>query len=270
MKTRLEKILVDCLCDTLNVMLCSESPGIINAIESVIQPYPFFAFFKAGSAECMRTCIRQVNSWHCLIIDSRCSFTDEFLSVAREFPLWIPVIILADYLSEEFLRLHGISVEQDAASSFQNITINDTRYDYLKLAKEKKCVTVYPFKSIKNLLPLIQAECLKKKLMQRLIPDGVVERSLDILFKQNPLSVDEWSLVLDSTPRKFQRMFKNYTFYSPKKLLALYHAYRIAFETVGNREEFCLGVVSAIVMDERTKKRLLEYVLSRRSQLLAV
>lgn len=266
MKNRLEKILVDCLCDTLHVMLCSESSGAICTINSLVSRYSLFNFLKARSPEAMQLYFRQIPTWHCLIIDSRCTFSEEFFSFVRELPCWVPIIVLADSLSEDFLRIHGMSVNNNDCIVIQNVS----QYSNIKLETDKKSVTVCSLRSFKKLFPMLQLQSIRKKLMPKMMPEELVQKALDVLFNQNPLTVEDWSAILGSTPRKFQRMFKHYTSYSPKKLIALYHAYRIAFETMGRHEEVGKGVISAYILDDRAKKRVMEYVLSRRSQLLSI
>lgn len=261
MKNRLENILVDCLCDTLHVMLCSESSGAICTINSLISRYPLFNFLKARTADAMKLYFRQIPPWHCLIHDSRCSFSEEFFTTVKNLPFWVPVILLADSLSDDYMRIHDMIAETDEFG---------TQKENSSSAHSKKSIIVCPLRSFKRLFPVIQLQSIRKKLISKMMPDGAVQKALDVLFSQNPLTVEKWSAVLDSTPRKFQRMFKNYTNYSPKKLIALYHAYRIAFETMGRHEEQSKGVISAYIMDDRSKKRVMEYVLSRRSQLLSV
>ena len=270
MKIRLENVLIDCLNDTLHIMLCSESSGAICTINSLIERYSMFNFVKARSADAMWFYFRQIPAWHCLILDSRCGFSEDFFAVMRESPLWVPIIVLADYLSEDYLRMHGFKEDTKNSNDTQGVNFNDNPTVIKTLLLEKRKVIVSPLRSFKNLFPMLLVESIKKKLMQKVMPDGFALKAMDVLFDQNPITVEEWSSILDSTPRKFQRMFKNYTYYSPKKLIALYHAYRIAFETVGKNEEYGKGVISAYILDDQSKKRVLEYVLSRRSQLLAV
>lgn len=270
MKIRLENVLIDCLNDTLQAMLCSESSGTICTINSLIDRYPMLSFIKARSADTMKRFYRQVPVWHCLILDSRCSFCENFFSAVKETPHWVPIILLADYVSEDYMRMYGLSLDKNDSTDIQNLALYEKPSRRAKLYIEKKQIIVFPLRSFKNLFPVIQVESIKKKLMQKLMPDGFVHKAMKILFDQNPVTVEEWSSTIDSTPRKFQRMFKKYTYYSPKKLIALYHAYRIAFETIGRDEDYGKGIISAYILDERSKKRVLEYVLSRRSQLLSV
>lgn len=270
MKIRLENVLIDCLNDTLHLMLCSESSGTICTINSLVDRHPMFNFAKARSSEAMKLYFRQIPVWHCLILDSRCSFCEDFFSAIKEFPLWVPIILLADYISEDQMRMHGLSLDIDDNTDVQDLVLGGNSSNKERLYIGKRRMLVSPLRSFKNLFPIIQIESIKKKLMQKLMPDGFAQKAIDILFEHNPVTVEEWSSFIDSTPRKFQRMFKNYTYYSPKKLIALYHAYRIAFETIGRDEDFGKGIISAYIMDERSKKRVLEYVLSRRSQLLSV
>lgn len=266
MKNRLESILVDCLCDTLHVMLCSESSGAICTINSLIGRYPLFNFLKARSPDAMKLYFRQIPAWQCLIFDSRCSFSEEFFSTIKNLPLWVPIIMLADSVSDDYMRIHNMIAETNDYITLKNGTQNDSSNS----AVGKKCIIVCPIRSFKKLFPMLQLHSIRKKLMPKMMPEGLVQKAINVLFTQNPLTVEDWSIILGSTPRKFQRMFKHYTNYSPKKLIALYHAYRIAFETMGRHEEYGKGVISAYILDDRSKKRVMEYVLSRRSQLLSV
>jgi hypothetical protein len=270
MKIRLENVLVDFLSKTLHIMLCSESSGTICTIYSLIDHYPMFSFSKARSSEAMKSYFRQVPAWHCLILDSRCNFCDDFFLAVKEFPLWVPVIMLADYVSEGSMRMHGLSVSRDSIHDVRNLVLYDNPSHRATLYLDNKRIIVSPLRSFRQLYPVIHRESITKKLVQKLMPEGLIRMAMDILFTQNPVTVEEWSSIIDSTSRKFQRMFKNYTFFSPKKFIALYHAYRIAFETAGREKDYTKGIISAYIMDERSKKRLLEYVLTRRSQLLSV
>lgn len=264
MKNGLENILVDCLCDTLHVMLCSESSGVVCTVNSLIERYPLFNFMKARSKDAMELYFRKIPSWHCLIIDSRSSFSSDFYTLVQELPYWVPIIVLSDIITDEYLSSHNMYRNEYNTIIMQTKTQRDTKKGDLI----KKNVTQCSFNSFKRLFPELQLNCIKKKLMAKMMPDGPVDGALNVLFNQNPLTVEDWSVVLDSTPRKLQRMFKQHTDYSPKKLIALYHAYRIAFTTLDKQEDFCKGVISTYILDERSKKRVMEYVLSRRSQLL--
>lgn len=265
MKNRLETILIDCLCDTLHVMLCSESSGTICTINSLISRYPLFNFIKVRSFDAMNMYLNQIPVWHCLIIDSRCSFTEEFVQSVRDLPFWVPVIFLSDSLSKEFMHDHGMYVNKNGCI----ILKNESKYTNGKRITGEKLIIECSLKSFKQLFPTLQFQSIRRKLLIKM-PDELVFKAMSILFEKNPISVEEWSATMNSTPRKFQRMFKNYTNYSPKKLITLYHAYRIAFSTMQRFEDFGRGVISAYILDEHSKKRVMEYVLTRRSQLLSV
>lgn len=264
MKNRLEKILVECLCDTLHVMLCSDSSGTICTINSLVGRYPLFNFLKARSPDAMRLYFRQIPTWHCLIFDSRCTFAEEFFITIKHLPLWAPIIMLADSISDDYMRLHNMIAETNDYITIRNGIQDDSGIYNVR----KKCIIICPIKSFIKLFPLLQLHTIRKKLMPNRMPEGMVLKALNVLFARNPLTVEDWSIMLGSTPRKFQRMFRHYTNYSPKKLIALYHAYRIAFETMGKHEDYGKSIISAYILDDRAKKKVMEYVLSRRSQLL--
>lgn len=265
MKNRLESILVDCLCDSLQVMLCSESAGAICTINSLISRYSLFNFIKASNIETFNAYLNKIPIWHCLIVDSRCSFLDELFSLIQEIPYWLPVIVLNDSVSNDFLNTHNISVVEE------NLFImrNRAKFSRNALITADKQIIFCPISSFKSLFPMLQLHCLRRKLLKK-IPVGLAAKAISILFNQNPLTVEQWSATMNSTPRKFQRLFRYFTNYSPKKLITLYHAYRIAFESMHLFEDFGKGVISAYILDEQEKKRIMEYVLTRRSLILNV
>jgi AraC-like DNA-binding protein len=213
----------------------------------------------------MKMYLDQVPIWHCLIIDSRCSFAYDFFQFIKELPFWIPVILLIDSLTEEFMHTHGLYVNKKGCI----ILKSDSNYPKKKIITGEKLIIECSLKSYKQLFPILQFQSIRRKLLIKM-PDEQVFESMKILFERNPISVEEWSAHMNLTPRKFQRMFKNYTKYSPKKLITLYHAYRIAFSTMQRFEDFGRGVISAYILDEHSKKRVMEYVLTRRSQLLSI
>lgn len=265
MKSRLENILVDCLCNTLHVLFCSECFTTTNVISSLLCKYPVFALYKARTVFALNNYLQQMQPWECLIIDSRASFTPVFFDLVRKLPYWVPIVLLTDYAPEEFFMEKGIREKEGEYILTGDLIPGE---DGEAINARKKIVRISPLRSFKDFLPTVQHMCLKKKLMSKMAPCCIGEKAFGYLFSHNPLSVDEWSYLINEPARKFQRMFRNYTDHSPKKLIALYHAYRIAFETLERHKPIYRGTIPAYIVDDRSKTRVMEYVLSRRSQLL--
>jgi AraC-like DNA-binding protein len=132
---------------------------------------------------------------------------------------------------------------------------------------EEKPVAVCPAANNGVLMHHVQEWAIKRKLVSRAL-DGLAQEAMGALFRKNPLSVDDWSSIMGVKPRRFQREFKLFTDLSPKKILALYHAYRIAFTVADEHNNREKGVIPAYIVDERSKERVMEYVLTHRSALL--
>jgi hypothetical protein len=131
-------------------------------------------------------------------------------------------------------------------------------------------ITVCPLSNLEKLLPIIQESSIKKKLIPKILPVDLVDNAIEVLFKRNPVTVEKWTALLNIPPRKLQRAFKQFTGYSPKKVITLYHAYRIAFDTFNRLSNTYLKANSSYEVDDRSKTRVIEYVLSRQSQLFTV
>lgn len=259
MKNRLENILVDCLCNTLHVMLCSEHQSTTCSVESLLRQYPLFNLFKAKSPEVMRYYFRQVAMWHCVLVDSRCSFADECRWEVAGLSSWVPLVSLDAAAGETVPGSTGID-ERGAEE------IGTAEAPVARMSHGLAATSCSP-SDHGRLVRMLQMKSISKMLIPG-PPEGLVERALYALFERNPLTVEDWSDMVDASPRKFQRDFKRFGGLSPKKLVALYHAYRIAFDVVEKRENRHRGVVSAYVVDGHSRERVMEYVLSRRCQLL--
>jgi len=102
------------------------------------------------------------------------------------------------------------------------------------------------------------------------IQDKEVLQAVDMLFTHNPVGVIEWSELSGMKIRKFQRKFKDASSLSPKKILALYHAYRMAFYYCCSKtgEMPAQHIDMSYTLQPSDRKRILEYVLMRKSTLL--
>ena len=242
---KLENILISCLEETMNVMICCESTLSLGAVNAALCRYSTFNVFRARSLETMETYLKQVVSWNCFIIDSRSTFARDAVIHAASLPSWVPVVVIGDSPdSLPFMRAEGE-----------------------KALPHLDCIEYCSVSDMPGFVRSIQELGLKKKLMS-FFPTGMVGDAADILFSHHPLTVDEWACAVESSPRKFQPV----TELSPKKILAIYHAYRIAFDTIERRSEPAnsTAVSTAYSIDEHTRNRVMEYVLSRRTELALV
>jgi hypothetical protein len=197
----------------------------------------------------MNELLRQVRGWHALVVDQQDVLCQDYLEQAGQHPTWLPSIVLC---GDSTVQIPHVGAAANEALSDDGLPGMPLRCDHDNLGQ---------------LMQLLQVWCIKRKLFT-LPPSGMVADAVEVLFRENPFSVNAWAEILQTTQRKFQRQFKLFTELSPKKFLALYHAYRIAFSLVDERGECRRGVVSAYVLDDRSKERIMEYVLTRRSSLL--
>lgn len=264
MKYDLENILVDCLRNTLNVMLCTDSSNANQAVERLIRRVPVYNLFVAKSSARGAQLIQQVRSWNAIVIGPNCSFEDECIAWASDHPRWVPVIKLTDPLC---FATPGATKRNTAAASWQGI--DGTGQDVEENEDHSAdAITTCSTDNIRKVLSLIQMKAIQNRLLTGM-PTGIARLAMEVLFRENPLTVDEWSTSMGISPRKFQRELKDFTALTPKKIVALYHAYRIAFDTVEDRKQAQMGVVPAYVMDSQARNRVMEYVLTRRSTLFS-
>lgn len=256
MKPGLENVLVNCLQGTLNIMIYSDSPLFMRSSERMLSGYTIYNLFKAKSTDEFDFLFRQVNSWHAFIVDEQCQSLDECLQRVNENSRWIPVILLVEPFSS-----NSSSVASEKARKKNNIDSDGIEMYECKVAAS--C----PINKRQSFLQTLQMLSIERKLFSDK-PNGLIQNAVEVLFNSNPYCVGSWASVLHSTQRKFQRQLKQFTSLSPKKLLALYHAYRIAFEILSEQDDHKKGVIPAYVIDEQSKTRIMEYVLMRRSSLL--
>ncbi|MBD3392275.1 MAG: hypothetical protein GF418_09425 [Chitinivibrionales bacterium] len=260
MRCHLETVLVDCLRDTLHVMLCSGSSETVRAVGRSLKQGALFSLFKAKSPQTMEELLGQVHAWHVVVIDEQCQFAPDFLALARGCRGWLPVIALTNSWSIKSISsarpASGADMAGESAGGGLQIEVI-----------EEQPVATCPISNPRQLLHHVQEWSIKRKLVSKPL-NGLAAKAMDILFRENPLSVDDWSSVLAVKPRRFQREFKLFTDLSPKKILALYHAYRIAFSVVDEHNNREKGVISAYLVNDRARERVMEYVLTHRSALL--
>ncbi len=264
MENRLENTLITCLCNTLQVMLCSESPGAIHKVNTLLKKYPLFNLSKISSAEKIPKEFNKTPKWHSLIIDGNCTFSKEFFASLKTLPSWVPIIVLRDNLSKEILQY------LETYFNSQDYVILDDVSKYMIRKTKKRNISVCQLSNEEKLLSMLQKLSIKKKLLPRAMPVDMIENAIDVLFQQNPLSVEEWVAILNVSPRKLQRTLKQFTGYSPKKVITLYHAYQIAFNKFDGLNDSNHRTDASYIVDERSKTRVIEYVLSRQSQLFTV
>lgn len=263
MENKLENTLVACLCNTLQIMLCSESPDTVHSVKTLLKRYPLFNLTKIGTLIKLHEEISRTQEWHTVIIDGNCSFSKELFSCLKGLS-WMPIIVLRDSLSKEILQYMETFFDNQDYAILEDVT------KYMVTKRKRRNISVCPLSNLARLLPMIQETSIKKKLISRIIPVDLTEDAIDVLFQQNPLTVEEWATILNVSPRKLQRALKQFTGYSPKKVITLYHAYQIAFNKFDRLNDENQGTNSSYVVDERSKTRVIEYVLSRQSKLFAV
>ncbi|MFP4416845.1 MAG: hypothetical protein ACOC41_01020 [Chitinivibrionales bacterium] len=263
MSTQLENVLIDCLRDTLNVMVCTGSDETSRTIERVLKRYPTYSIFHADSLDVAETLFRQVKAWHGLIIDGQSDGAEEWILAAQQFSPWLPQIIIADEQTVESLFSRA-DLQQQRVLDIDNIRRSDEKMPIGGIDLVATC----PINRLSTMLPVLQIWSLKRKLVAR-EPEGLMEEAMNALFYNNPQGVEEWSSMVGAKPRKFQREFKLFTNLPPKKMLALYHAYRISFDVMDEKNQKEEGIFPAYMVDARAKSRMMEYVLTRRSTLLS-
>ena len=240
---RLEAILVNSLENTLNVLICSESSQTIAAINSVLDRYTPLNLFRARSLEAMASHWAQVSSFNCVVVDAKCTFGREAISKVAKVPFWTPVLILGDSPdSMPFIR------EPHRSSSVPD------------------GITYISLSDIKQFAQAVIESSIRKRLIDQ-YPDELALAALSALFEKHPLSVDDWALLINITSRKFQRLFKPYSDLSPKKIISLYHVFRIVFDILEKRHSQ-FPQESPCESDMNFRVRVMEYVLTRRKELL--
>jgi AraC-like DNA-binding protein len=229
-------------------------------MERILRQCPLYSIFKAKSPQAVEELFGQVQSWHVAVVDEQCPYASDFKAVLSGFPVWLPVISLTNTWS-----ISNISGTRTVVPGACPPDIGNSEQKLFPMDRKPvaTCSTTNPV----GLMHTVQEWAIKRKILSKTV-SGLAADAMLLLFTHNPLSVDEWSSIMGVKPRRFQREFKVFTDLSPKKILALYHAYRIAFTVVENHNSRDKGVVPAYLIDHRSQERVMEYVLTHRSSLL--
>ncbi len=262
MKSQLENVLIDCLGGTLNVLYCADSAVVSRSPDRTFRRYPLFSVFHAGSPDSARELLRQVRCWHAVVIDDQTGGGADYHSALTDCQSWMPAIVVFNEMSGRS-GWAADRVEQ-AEEREQELLIEEGE----PRAPGPVIVAQVPANRSALLVGELQRWAVMRKLLGR-NPSGVVKEAMHMLFTESPMTVEDWSSGVGVRPRKFQREFKKFTALAPKKLLALYHAYRIAFESLERQMEFERGAIPAYLVDDKDKLRVMEYVLTRRSTLIS-
>jgi AraC-like DNA-binding protein len=248
MPTQLESILIECLKGTLKVLVYTDSRDTLSAINQKLSPYPMFSLTCVGAQSLAEEALRQVRHWHAVVVDSG-RLGNLWPTVSEYCRYWVPVGLLMDGARKKWGQSEADGEDVPCSIGPRAVVF--------------KCTP----RSSREFLESVQYWSLTRLLFSTQ-PDRFALKAFKRLCSDNPVTVEEWSELIHSNTRKFQREFKHYSELSPKKIVALYHANRIAFEVI-NRE---LGVrqspISAYLVDDKSRARVMEYVLTRRSMLL--
>ncbi|MBD3317759.1 MAG: hypothetical protein GF344_18380 [Chitinivibrionales bacterium] len=261
MQYNLENLLVDCLRHTLNIMLCTDSAAAGKPVERLIKPFTPFRLYIARTVERVAHLFRQIRNWNAMIVGPNCTFEETCITLASENPRWVPVISVADTSVSNILQGPQPSLKVSIR------TKNDDIQPQSVQDPSANTIITSSLHDSHRLFSIIQKSAIQTRLLTS-IPTGVAKEAIEVLFRDNPLNVEEWTSSMAIPPRTFQRELKNYSSLTPKKQVALYHAYRIAFDFLGDRERRRRGIIPAYIVDAEAKSRVIEYVLTRRSALL--
>lgn len=255
----MEEALTDWLTDSLNVLVCTKSSHITTSILSTIGKYPAFKIHRASTESTLNMYLKQNTIWNCIIIDNDISFAADFIDNIKLLSKWVPVVLLEN--SNTNGTLEDWCVDE----------VGLNKYNYLNAKnKSRGCIIeICEKNSVNELLSILLSNSLKKLFFTN-VPDNDLNVLINVLYKKNPISVMEWAQYLDITPRKMQRLLKCYTTMTPKKMICIYHAFRMVLALTDKKGNLHCKIFTSHSLNESNRKRFLEYVLSRRSNLLKV
>jgi hypothetical protein len=210
----------------------------------------------------MEELLRDARGWHVAVIDEQCQFSSDFMFLVRSYSQWLPVITLTNSWS-----IRSMSSARSLGNGIDAKNGHSDAGDKHACIVEDEPVAKCAANSMGHLMHYVQQWAIMRKLVNKAL-SGLAHEAMEALFKDNPLSVDDWSSIMGVKPRRFQREFKLFTDLSPKKILALYHAYRIAFSVIDEHNSREKGIIPAYIVDGRSRERVMEYVLTHRSALL--
>lgn len=257
MNHSMEDILSNFLTDSLNIMVCSESTNVSSSILTYIGRYPAFKLHRISNEKMLDLYISQDIIWHTIIIDNHISFSKELFQKISRLSKWVPIITLSEDAP--------INIWKDW--KVEKISQNKFRCTNKQETGSGSVIEVLGKSGLTSLLSSILANSLKKCFFCE-IPDSSVNEAANVLYKHNPVTVNEWAKLLGVCSRKIQRILKPFTKYSPKKMLSIYHAYRMAFSNVDNIGNLQCDNFAMHKIESTQRNRFMEYVLSRRSSLL--
>ncbi len=254
----MEEILSDWLTDTLNIMICTETANLSSSVLSYIGRYPAFKIHRVSTEKMLDLYLNQNIDWHSIIIDSQLSFSVKVFDELTRFSKWVPVIYLAEELPK---GLWDDWIVEEVDDKLVNYVSKNNRHVGAVLE-------IFKRRELRQLLSTVLANSLKRQLFN-FIPDKSIHEATAVLYKENPVTVENWAKINNCTPRKIQRLLKPFINKTPKKLLSIYHAYRMAFAEVDNSGNLNCEVFRIHRIESCHRKRFLEYTLSRRSTLLS-
>jgi hypothetical protein len=262
-KPALEDILSDCLHETLNIMVCSDSGVFRQTIDAILHQHRPYSLYNADSPESMDQLFRGLTAWHTVIIERNGKPAGEFLKRVWYHHSWLPVIVVYDVDPGDELPLF---IDKPDAPAVFNVRNRNGGREAPSLRED---IVIIPC-SLRDgdaLRSVLQIWSIKRKLFG-IMPRGLVQDGIEMLFQRNPDSLNMWATLLNTTQRKFQRLFKPFTNLSPKKMLAVYQAYQIVFAKIDGKIRGCKTGIPTYLADHHSKQRIIEYVLTRRSSLL--
>jgi hypothetical protein len=213
MGTDPETLQVDGLRDTITLLLCSEDPVTIRAVARLVAPCPAFRLVIAHSLIRARQHLRygQVGV---LLVDSGARFGAKAILLVNECHYWLPMVILSR------TRRSG--------------PVEPSVWTYLGVEREPadpgpwSLLSVCRVTESRRLLAWLQVKGILSRLVSR-VPALRFRRAIQLLFAENPRTVQRWCSLAGIPPRTLQREAAACTTLTLKRLLKLYHAYRTCF-----------------------------------------
>lgn len=259
MNQSLEEILSEWLTDTLNILICTESANVASTIMSYVGRYASFKLHRVSNEKVLDLYMKQGITWHCIIIDNELSFSRRVYNYISKFNHWVPIVLMSNNVPENLWNEWIYEKISNEKVSFHN---GESRI-------EGATIELLDKRRINDFVPVILSNSLKKQFFKE-VPDIEIEKILKMLYLNNPDSVKEWAKINCISNRKIQRMLKSFCRITPKKVLSLYHAYRIALSEVDNSGNLNCEIFAIHELKRSLKIRYMEYCLSRRSVLFNI
>lgn len=259
MTTDLEQILVDSLRNTLHVMLCTRSVNLCYAVERLISPYPMISLFKPEDAVQAVSYLRQVPSWHAVLLDDHFeSAQSRFPAAVAALPAYVPLLIMRSPGSAG----PGSVGAPDTPALVAAKPLTMPPPDFAPCASVSASA-----QALYITWNRIQRSCIQRKLLG--VPCyGILHKAMQVLFDKNPATVESWTNLMGMTTHVFRELFLRATVLAPKKIIALYHAYRIAFDCCAQTRGGVMDGILPYTISAHNRARMVEYVLVHRSELV--